>query len=76
MISMTSSGKCAVKGVLLVRYNSPTIYSKGSAMNKFIRVGGLKTRYLDEGTGPAAVFVHGVYLGFSADVFQSLSGRF
>jgi hypothetical protein len=45
-------------------------------MNKFTRVDGSKTRYLEEGTGPAAVFVHGVSLGFSADVFQSLTGRF
>jgi pimeloyl-ACP methyl ester carboxylesterase len=39
-------------------------------MDKFIQVDGLKTRYLEEGTGPAIVFVHGASLGSSADVFQ------
>ncbi|HEV8342108.1 MAG TPA: alpha/beta hydrolase [Candidatus Binatia bacterium] len=39
-------------------------------MDKFTQVDGLKTRYQEEGTGPAAVFVHGASLGSSADVYQ------
>jgi pimeloyl-ACP methyl ester carboxylesterase len=38
--------------------------------NKFVQVDGLKTRYLETGTGPAVVLLHGASLGSSADVFE------
>jgi 4,5:9,10-diseco-3-hydroxy-5,9,17-trioxoandrosta-1(10),2-diene-4-oate hydrolase len=38
--------------------------------NQFIQVDGLKTRYLETGTGPAVVLLHGASLGSSADVFE------
>ncbi len=36
----------------------------------YLRVDGLNTRYLDEGSGPAVVLIHGSALGSSADVWQ------
>lgn len=38
--------------------------------NKFVQVDGLKTRYIEDGTGPAAILLHGASLGSSADVFE------
>ena len=38
--------------------------------NKFVLVDGLKTRYIEDGTGPAAILLHGASLGSSADVFE------
>ena len=38
--------------------------------NKFVQVDGLKTRYIEDGTGPAALLLHGASLGSSADVFE------
>lgn len=37
--------------------------------DNFVQVDGLKTRYLEEGTGPAVILLHGASLGSSADVF-------
>ena len=37
---------------------------------KFIRVDGLKTRYLEEGSGPEVLLLHGASLGSSADVWE------
>ena len=37
---------------------------------KFISVDGLKTRYLEEGNGPAVILLHGASLGSSADVWE------
>ena len=37
---------------------------------KFVQVDGLKTRYLEEGRGPAVLLLHGASLGSSADVFE------
>jgi 4,5:9,10-diseco-3-hydroxy-5,9,17-trioxoandrosta-1(10),2-diene-4-oate hydrolase len=37
---------------------------------KFIEVDGLKTRYLEEGSGPAVLLLHGASLGSSADVWE------
>jgi pimeloyl-ACP methyl ester carboxylesterase len=37
---------------------------------KFAQVDGLKTRYLEEGSGPAVLLLHGASLGSSADVFE------
>jgi 4,5:9,10-diseco-3-hydroxy-5,9,17-trioxoandrosta-1(10),2-diene-4-oate hydrolase len=38
--------------------------------NKFVQVEGLKTRYIEDGSGPAAILLHGASLGSSADVFE------
>jgi pimeloyl-ACP methyl ester carboxylesterase len=38
--------------------------------NKFVQVDGLNTRYIENGTGPAALLLHGASLGSSADVFE------
>src|SRR5262247_3350676 len=38
--------------------------------NKYIQVDGLKTRYIEDGAGPAAILLHGASLGSSADVFE------
>ena len=36
--------------------------------DKFVTVGGLRTRYIEEGQGPAVILLHGASLGSSADV--------
>jgi len=36
---------------------------------QFVQVDGLKTRYIEQGSGPAAILLHGASLGSSADVF-------
>jgi pimeloyl-ACP methyl ester carboxylesterase len=38
--------------------------------DKFVQVDGLNTRYIEEGTGPAVLLLHGASLGSSADVFE------
>jgi 4,5:9,10-diseco-3-hydroxy-5,9,17-trioxoandrosta-1(10),2-diene-4-oate hydrolase len=38
--------------------------------DKFVTVAGLKTRYFEEGEGPAALLLHGASLGSSADVWR------
>jgi pimeloyl-ACP methyl ester carboxylesterase len=43
---------------------------KTRAEDKFVTVDGLKIRYIEAGTGPAVLFLHGASLGSSADVFQ------
>jgi pimeloyl-ACP methyl ester carboxylesterase len=37
--------------------------------DKFVQVDELKTRYMEEGSGPAVILLHGASLGSSADVF-------
>lgn len=37
---------------------------------KYANVDGLKTRYLEEGTGPAVILLHGNSLGSSAEVYE------
>src|SRR3954447_11866324 len=37
--------------------------------DKFVKVDGLKLRYIEEGSGRAVLFLHGASLGSSADVF-------
>ena len=37
--------------------------------DKFIEVDGLKLRYIEAGSGPSVLFLHGASLGSSADVF-------
>ena len=39
-------------------------------MEKSVRVDDLKIRYLEEGSGPAVICLHGASLGSSADVFE------
>jgi 4,5:9,10-diseco-3-hydroxy-5,9,17-trioxoandrosta-1(10),2-diene-4-oate hydrolase len=38
--------------------------------NQFVQVDGLKTRYVEDGAGPAVILLHGASLGSSADVFE------
>ena len=38
--------------------------------DKYIQVDGLKTRYIEDGSGPAVICLHGASLGSSADVFE------
>jgi pimeloyl-ACP methyl ester carboxylesterase len=38
--------------------------------DKFVEVDGLKTRYLEEGSGPVVLLLHGASLGSSADVWE------
>ena len=38
--------------------------------DKFVTVAGLRTRYLEQGKGPAVILLHGASLGSAADVFQ------
>jgi len=39
-------------------------------MEKYVQVDGLKTRYLEEGTGPVVILVHGLALGSSIEVYE------
>ena len=44
---------------------------EGKAMSeKFVQVDRLKTRYLEEGNGPAVILLHGASIGSSADVWE------
>ncbi len=38
--------------------------------DKFVQIDGLKTRYIEDGAGPAVILLHGASLGSSADVFE------
>ena len=44
--------------------------------DKFVEVDGLKLRYLEDGSGPSVLFLHGASLGSSADVFRRNLGPF
>jgi pimeloyl-ACP methyl ester carboxylesterase len=44
--------------------------------DKFVTVDGLKLRYIEEGSGPSVLFLHGASLGSSADVFLRNLGAF
>jgi len=46
------------------------------AEDKFLSVDGLKLRYIEEGSGPSVLFLHGASLGSSADVFLRNLGPF
>ena len=37
--------------------------------DKYVTIDGLRVRYIEQGTGPVALFLHGASLGSSADVF-------
>jgi pimeloyl-ACP methyl ester carboxylesterase len=41
------------------------------AIEKYVDVGGLRTRYLEAGAGPVVLLLHGASLGSSADVWAS-----
>ena len=41
--------------------------------DKFVNVDGLQLRYIEEGSGPSVLFLHGASLGSSADVFLATS---
>jgi 4,5:9,10-diseco-3-hydroxy-5,9,17-trioxoandrosta-1(10),2-diene-4-oate hydrolase len=44
--------------------------------DKFVSVDGLKLRYIEAGSGPSVLFLHGASLGSSADVFLRNLGPF
>ena len=44
--------------------------------DKYVSVDGLKVRYIEEGSGPSVLFLHGASLGSSADVFLRNLGPF
>ena len=44
--------------------------------DQFVSVDGLKLRYIEAGSGPAVLFLHGASLGSSADVFLRNLGPF
>ena len=44
--------------------------------DKFVTVDGLRLRYIEEGSGPSVLFLHGASLGSSADVFVRNLGPF
>lgn len=44
--------------------------------DKFVNVDGLKLRYIEAGSGPSVLFLHGASLGSSADVFVRNLGPF
>jgi len=44
--------------------------------DKFVSVDGQKLRYIEEGSGPSVLFLHGASLGSSADVFLRNLGPF
>ena len=43
--------------------------SAGASGDRYVDVGGLRTRYIERGAGPAALLLHGASLGSSADVW-------
>jgi 2-hydroxy-6-oxonona-2,4-dienedioate hydrolase/4,5:9,10-diseco-3-hydroxy-5,9,17-trioxoandrosta-1(10),2-diene-4-oate hydrolase len=43
---------------------------KTKTEDKFVTVAGLRTRYIEEGQGPAVILLHGASLGSSADVWR------
>ena len=47
-----------------------------SYSDKFVEVDGLKLRYIEAGSGPSVLFLHGASLGSSADVFLRNLGPF
>src|SRR5262249_32596196 len=71
-------GKACWGPGVFVCYKTPsqTLRSKSMSSDlmtrpkdRFVTVAGLKLRYIEEGEGPAVIFLHGASLGSSADVF-------
>src|ERR1051325_4440736 len=46
------------------------IEERSRPQDKYVTVDGLKLRYIEEGSGPSVLFLHGASLGSSADVFR------
>ena len=46
------------------------------AAERFVEAGGLRARYLEEGSGPVVLLLHGASLGSSADVWSGSIGDF
>ena len=44
--------------------------------DKYVTIDGLRVRYIEQGTGPVALFLHGASLGSSADVFADNIAQF
>ncbi len=49
---------------------------RSKLVDKFVTVDGLKLRYIEQGSGPSVLFLHGASLGSSADVFLRNLGPF
>jgi 4,5:9,10-diseco-3-hydroxy-5,9,17-trioxoandrosta-1(10),2-diene-4-oate hydrolase len=47
---------------------------KSKVEDRYVTVDGLKTRYIEQGEGPAVILMHGASLGSSADVFLRTLG--
>jgi pimeloyl-ACP methyl ester carboxylesterase len=43
---------------------------KSEVEDKFVTVAGLRTRYIEQGSGPAVILLHGASLGSAADVWK------
>lgn len=43
---------------------------KSEVEDKFVTIAGLRTRYIEQGRGPAVILLHGASLGSSADVWR------
>jgi len=44
--------------------------------DKYVTIDGLRVRYIEQGTGPVALFLHGASLGSTADVFVDNIAQF
>ncbi len=49
---------------------------KARLEDKYVTIDGLRVRYIEQGTGPVALFLHGASLGSSADVFVDTIPQF
>lgn len=59
-----------IKDVFIGDKTRMTVTSlKTRAQDKYVTVDGLRTRYIEQGEGPAVLLLHGGSLGSSADVF-------
>ena len=44
--------------------------------DKYVTIDGLRVRYIEQGTGPVALFLHGASLGSTSDVFVDMIPQF
>lgn len=49
---------------------------KSRIEDKFVTIDGLRVRYIEQGTGPAVLFLHGASLGSASDVFLDNIAQF
>jgi pimeloyl-ACP methyl ester carboxylesterase len=49
---------------------------KSRLEDKYVTIDGLKVRYIEQGTGPVALFLHGASLGSTSDVFVDMIPQF